>query len=61
LQIVTVYLPNKEYLLATFALIVVVLMLIVFAGAITRWIELLRIPGVTTDQYGETVLANVEE
>jgi carbon starvation protein len=61
LQITTVYLPHQEYLLAVCALMVVALMFIVFAGAIARWIELLRIHTVTRDPYGEAVLANVEE
>ncbi|MCL2122636.1 MAG: carbon starvation protein A, partial [Desulfovibrionaceae bacterium] len=61
LQISTVYLPHKEYLLAICALTVLVLMFIVFVGAISRWIELLRIHTSTVDQYGETVLATVEE
>jgi carbon starvation protein len=61
LQIANVYLPRKEYLLAGCALIVIVLMFIVFVGAISRWIELLRIRTVTVDQFGEKVLATVEE
>jgi hypothetical protein len=36
-------------------------MFIVFVGAVSRWIELLRIQTSTVDQYGETVLATVEE
>ncbi len=61
LQVATVYLPQKEYLLAVCAVVVMALMLIVFVGAIRRWYALLRLHGTTVDQYGEIVLVNVEE
>jgi carbon starvation protein len=61
LQLVNVYLPRKEYLLAACALVVMVLMLIVFVAAIARWLELLRIPTTVVDEFGENVLATVEE
>jgi carbon starvation protein len=63
LQVTGVYLkPGKEnYLLATLAIIIMVLMVIVFVGAFKRWSELLNIQTTTSDEYGETVVALAEE
>ncbi|MDR0477346.1 MAG: carbon starvation protein A [Desulfobulbaceae bacterium] len=61
LQITTVYLPTGKTLLATLGTAIMVLMVIVFIGALKRWMELLSIRTTTTDNYGETVLVAVEE
>lgn len=61
LQIFTIYIPTGKYLLATFGLIILALMFIVFAGAFMRWRQLLSIKTTVTDEYGKTVLALAEE
>ena len=61
LQITGNYIPNGKYLLATMGIVIMILMVIVFIGAFKRWRELLKIEGTTTDSYGDTVLAIVEE
>ncbi len=61
LQVTTIYLPQKEYLLTVCAVVVMLLMFIVFVGAISRWIELLRMRTSTRDAYGDRVLINVDE
>ncbi len=63
LQVTGNYLkPGKEnYLLATLAIIIMVLMVFVFVGAFQRWRELLAIKTTTKDEYGETVVALAEE
>ncbi|MDO9631929.1 MAG: carbon starvation CstA 5TM domain-containing protein, partial [Humidesulfovibrio sp.] len=63
LQLTNGYLkPGKEnYLLATLAVIIMILMIIVFAGAFMRWRELLAIQTTQKDEYGETVVALAEE
>ncbi len=55
------YLPNQKYLLATLAIVVAVLMVIVFIGAFLRWKELLGIKTTVEDSYGETVVLDVPE
>jgi carbon starvation protein len=61
LNVVNNYLPNKKYLLATLAVVVMVLMAVVFVLAVKRWIKLLRIHASTTDHWGEPVLEIVPE
>ncbi|PKN08299.1 MAG: carbon starvation protein A [Deltaproteobacteria bacterium HGW-Deltaproteobacteria-8] len=63
LQLTNGYLkPGKEnYLLATLAVIIMILMVIVFAGAFMRWRELLAIKTTQKDEYGMTVVALAEE
>jgi carbon starvation protein len=61
LNIANNYLPKENYLLAFLGGFVMVLMVIVFVGAILRWTELLKIHTPTKDNYGEEVLATVEE
>jgi len=55
------YLPKEKYLLATLGIVIMILMVIVFAGAFMRWRELLAIKGTQKDAYGETVVALAEE
>ncbi len=61
LQITTNYLPKGLYLLATLAVIVLVLMAFVIVGTVRRWMELLAVSAPITDEYGEKVLEAVPE
>jgi len=60
LQIADSYLPNGQYLLATLAMVAMVLMLIVFIGAFKKWYQLLQMNGQEIDFYGESVKELVE-
>ena len=60
LQIQT-YLAGEKYLLASLAITVIVLMIIVFVGAFKRWMELMEIKGLKKDLYGEEVKVLVAE
>lgn len=61
IQVTSAYIPNEQYLLATLAIIAMVLMLIVFVGAFRKWIVLIRIKGTVKDAYGEDVKELVSE
>ena len=61
LQIMNNYLPKGLYLLATLAVIVLVLIAIVIVGTLRRWMSLLRIKATVPDTYGEPVLEVVPE
>ena len=61
LQIVNNYLPKGLYLLATLAVVVLVLIAIVIVGTLRRWMSLLRIKATIPDTYGEPVLEVVPE
>jgi carbon starvation protein len=61
LSVVDSYLPNKRYLLAGMAVVVMVLMAIVFVQALRRWAQLLRIKQTLLDGWGEKVLEIVPE
>ncbi len=60
LQVTSIYIPKEQYLLASLAIVAMVLMLIVFVGAFRKWYELLKIDTVKTDYYGEQVKELVE-
>jgi len=60
-SIVGNYLPKQLYLLTVMAIIVMALMALVIVGAIRKWYELLQIKTPVIDEYGEKVLAIVEE
>lgn len=60
IQVTTIYIPKGQYLLASLAVIAMVLMLIVFIGAFRKWYELLKINKTETDFYGEQVKELVE-
>lgn len=60
IQVTTIYIPKGQYLLASLAVIAMVLMLIVFIGAFRKWYELLKINTTETDFYGEQVKELVE-
>jgi carbon starvation protein len=60
LQVASIYLPKEQYLLATLAIIAMVLMLVVFVGAFRKWYQLLKIDTVVIDSYGEPVKELVE-
>jgi carbon starvation protein len=61
LQITEVYLPQGKILLTMLGCIILLLMLLVFIGAIKRWFELLNIHTTTVDPYGDTVRTVAEE
>lgn len=60
IQVTTIYIPKGQYLLASLAVIAMVLMLIVFIGAFRKWYQLLKINKSETDFYGEQVKELVE-
>lgn len=60
IQVMDIYIPKQQYLLATLAVIAMVLMLIVFVGAFRKWYQLLKVKTSHTDFYGETVKELVE-
>lgn len=60
IQVMTIYIPKEQYLLASLAVVAMVLMLIVFIGAFRKWYELLKIDKKEIDFYGESVKELVE-
>jgi len=60
IQVMTIYIPKEQYLLATLAVVAMVLMLIVFIGAFRKWYQLLKIDKTEIDFYGESVKELVE-
>ncbi len=56
-QVMDIYLPNGQHLLAALAILAMVLMSIVFIGAFRKWYRLLNMTADKTDPYGETVKA----
>lgn len=60
IQVVDIYYPNEQYLLATLATIAMLLMLVVFIGTFKRWLELLNMKTLVTDKYGDSVKQLVE-
>jgi carbon starvation protein len=61
LLLVTLYLPQRMYLLATLAMVIMILMVVVFVGAFRRWAELLKIKTPVWDASGDQVLEVVPE
>ncbi len=59
-QVANIYLPKEQYLLATLAIIAMVLMLLVFIGAFRKWYHLMKINATKIDYYGEPVKELVE-
>jgi carbon starvation protein len=55
LQVMDIYLPNDQFLLAGLAVLAMVLMLLVFIGAFRKWSSLLKIKTTQLDYYGEEV------
>ena len=60
IQVMDIYLPGKQYLLATLAIVAMLLMLIVFVGAFRKWIQLMKMKTEVVDKYGDTVKELVE-
>jgi len=54
-QVLDSYLPNGQYLLASLAVLAMVLMLVVFLGAFRTWYSLSRVTAHRVDAFGETV------
>ena len=61
LNVVDNFLPKHLYLLTVLSIIIMILMLIVFVGAIRKWLELLKVRTTVLDAYGEKVLEVVPE
>ncbi|MBD1432614.1 carbon starvation protein A [Sphingobacterium sp. DN00404] len=59
-QIRYIYLPEGQYLLASLALLAMVLMLIVFLNTFKRWHRLTKMEADKVDSYGDTVKELVE-
>ncbi len=59
-QVMEIYLPQEQYLLAFLALLAMVLMAAVFVNTFRRWYYLLQIKADKVDEYGETVKELVE-
>ncbi len=59
-QIRYIYLPEGQYLLASLALLAMVLMLIVFVNTFKRWHRLTKMEADKVDSYGDTVKELVE-
>ncbi|CAA7386129.1 carbon starvation CstA family protein [Chryseobacterium fistulae] len=60
IQVTDIYIPKEQYLLASLAVIAMVLMLVVFIGAFRKWYQLLQINKTEIDFYGESVKELVE-
>jgi len=60
LQITDIYLPKGQMLLASLAILAMLLMLLVFIGTFRKWYLLLRTDTKIVDQNGEIVKALVE-
>jgi carbon starvation protein len=61
LNITTNYLPKGLYLNAILSAVLMVLMGLVFAEAIWKWITLLQVKTPVKDKYGDLVLTDVAE
>lgn len=61
LQVTSSYIPNGQYLLASLAILAMILMFFVFIGAFWKWMKLIKINTTLTDQYGDQVKELVEE
>ncbi|WP_293297942.1 carbon starvation CstA 5TM domain-containing protein [Pedobacter sp. UBA4863] len=59
-QVINIYFPKKQYLLASLAILAMVLVLIVFVNTFKRWYRLLKLEGEYVDHYGDTVKELVE-
>lgn len=55
LQVIDIYIPQEQYLLAVLAIFAMLLMSIVFFGAFRRWHRLLSTSGKFMDHHGEEV------
>lgn len=60
IQVTTIYIPQGQYLLATLAVIAMVLMLIIFVSAFRKWSQLMKIDTLKVDYYEEPVKELVE-
>ncbi len=55
LQVIDIYLPKGQLLLAFLAILAMLLMLLVFIGTFRKWYQLFKIEAKFTDQNGESV------
>ena len=61
LNITTNYMPKQLYLLTTMSVVLMVLITLVFAGALQRWSSLRKIDKPVTDKFGDEVLVLVND
>lgn len=54
-QVMDIYLPNGQYLLASLAILAMLLMAVVFVSAFRKWHHLIGLPADKRDTHGETV------
>ena len=54
-QVVDIYIPNEQYLLASLAVLAMLLMAFVFVGAFRKWYRLIGTQAAQPDTYGEQV------
>ncbi|MFD1628366.1 carbon starvation protein A [Pseudopedobacter beijingensis] len=59
-QVVNVYFPKAQYLLASLAILAMILMLVVFVNTFKKWYQLLNLKADKVDYYGDTVKELVE-
>lgn len=59
-QVVNIYMPKQQYLLASLAILAMVLMFIVFVNTFKRWHKLSKLQGDYLDHYGDRVKELVE-
>lgn len=55
IQVTSIYLPDKQYLLAALAILAMLLMSIVFIGTFRKWYALFKIKAGMKDRFGEEV------
>jgi carbon starvation protein len=60
-QVTQIYIPKEQYLLASLAVMAMILVVFVFIGALRKWVSLLKIKTTVTDSYGEQVKEIVDE
>ncbi|NGF55922.1 carbon starvation protein A [Parapedobacter sp. SGR-10] len=60
IQVVDIYIPNGQYMLASLAVLALVLMSIVFVFAFRKWFQLMGMKADKMDEYGEPVKELVE-
>ena len=61
IQITSIYVPNGQYLLATLAVVALLLMIFVFTGAFRKWAKLIGIKTTVIDEFGDQVKVTIKE
>jgi len=60
-QVLSIYLPQEQYLLAALACIAMLLMAVVFIGTFRKWVTLLKTKTLFIDAHGESVKELLKE